>query len=368
MAAAVMDTNRGSARRREAPLLVQLVRCAADAYDPLVARRAGGRARFDHLACRTQALREAPAGLGNAGAGALRDMDDIHWPSVTHPGAIIWAALDAVGADGEALWRGGHMGYEVTARLGSALGSEHRRHWHATATAGTVGAAVAAATAIGADPVAAAAHAVSVMGGSILCILEYSGTRVMHRDHAAEAGVRCARLAELSGPRDGLEHPRGVFAAMGGSAERLTEPWPLTALEQVSFRRHLTSGFNQAAVEAAQQLAGRTEPMAIKLEVPAATAELAAIPDPKNAEEAWWSCQHAVAATLLGRDPASPARDPEISRVRRRVRLGAGSTTTLTVDGRVVQRDRAAELSDEDLVSKWRRLNPDTDPPLELLV
>lgn len=349
-------------------LLPRLIQLAADTYDPEVARRAGGRARFDHLACWTHGSRTAPAELGRGGTAALADMDDIHWPSVTHPGAIIWAAADEVGATGERLWCAAHMGYEVTARLGAALGSGHRRYWHATTTAGTVGAAVAAAVALGADPLPAAAHAVSVAGGSIVCVLEYTDTRVVHRDHAAAAGVRCARLSDLSAALDCLEHPHGMLAAMGGSTEGLLAASPRTALEEVSFRRHQTSGFNQAAVEAAQELAGEADPTQIELEVPEATAALAAFPDPPDLKQAWWSCQHAVAVTLLGRDLATcPADDPDVKRIRNRIHLRAGPATTLTVDGRVAKRGHAAELTDEDLIAKWRQLNPNTEPPLELL-
>ena len=353
-------------------LLAQLIETAGAVYDPTTARRAGGRARFDYLACRTAGLRDAPPALGLAGAAAFGDLDDIHWPSVTHLGAIIWTAVDEAGATGEQRWYAAHMGYEVGARIGAALGAEHRRYWHATSTAGTIGAAVAAAVAIGADPVTAAGHAISVAGGSIVCILERTGTRVLHRDHAVAAGLRCARLSDLTAALDSLEHPRGFFAAMGGGADSLLASRAGTVLEEVSFRRHPTSGFNQAAVEAAQELGpvpDRDDITAIELEVPEATAALAGIAEPKDLEEAWWSCQHAVAVTLRGRDLAScPVDDPAVARLRSRIRLQAGGCVTrLTVEGRVVERDRAAELTDVDLVVKWRRLNPDLDPPLELL-
>jgi 2-methylcitrate dehydratase PrpD len=351
------------------PLLSRLMQLATDSYDPDRARRAGGRARFDHLACRTHGLRLAPPELGNAGAAAMGDMDDVHWPSVTHPGTIIWATIDEAGATGDRLWRAAHTGYEVTARLGAALGPDHRRSWHTTATAGTIGAAAAAAVALGSDPTLAAAHAVSVAGGSILCILERTDTRAVHRDHAVATGVHCARLTNLSAALDSLEHPRGMFAAMGGSADGLLAARERTALEEVSFRRHATSGFNQAAVEAAQELAGLDDPTQIELEVPEATAALAAVADPQNSEQAWWSCQHAVAATLLGRDLATcSVDDPAVKRVRGRIRLSVGPVTTLTVDGRVAKRGHAAALTDDDLIAKWRVLNPDTEPPLELIV
>ncbi|HEX3803867.1 MAG TPA: MmgE/PrpD family protein [Solirubrobacteraceae bacterium] len=369
LAVGATETHLASTR---GPLLAQLIDAADAVYDPTKVRRAGGRARFDYLACRTAGMRDAPAAVGPAGAAVLGDLDDIHWPSVTHLGAIVWTAVEQAGAMGDQVWYAAHMGYEVAARIGAALGAEHRRYWHATSTAGTVGAAVAAAAASGADPVTAAGHAISVTGGSILCILERTGTRVLHRDHAVAAGIRCARLSDLPAAVDSLEHPRGFFAAMGGAPGSLLESRASTALEEVSFRAHPTSGFNQAAVEAAQELgpvADGDDIAALELDVPEATAALAGIAEPKDLEEAWWSCQHAVAVTLLGLDLAiCPVDDPAVARLRSRVKLRGGSSVTrLTLDGRMVERDRAAELSDADLVAKWRRLNPEVEPPMELL-
>jgi hypothetical protein len=39
----------------------------------------------------------------------------------------------------------------------------------------------------------------------------------------------------------------------------------------------------------------------------------------------------------------------------------------VTVGRRSAQRDVADALSDDDLIAKWRALNPDVAPPLELL-
>jgi 2-methylcitrate dehydratase PrpD len=350
-------------------LTEDLVAAALDGYVEAEARAAGSRALFDHLACLTAGRRKAPAAMGDAGAAVLLDRDDLHWPSLTHPGAIVWTVLRQAGAEGPALWRAAHAGYEVTARLGRALGSEHRRHWHATATAGTVGGAVAAALALGTDPVSAAGHAISVTGGSILCMVERSGTRMVHRDHAAATALRCAELAGVPATREGLEHPRGLFAAMGGSAELLLAPAQRPALSDISFRRHATSGFAQAIVEAAREL-GPIDPVGpVLAEAPEAAVALAAIAAPRDAEEAWWSCQHAVAVTLLGLDleDCTLAADPRVAALRERIELRAGPTSSVTVDGRRAECAAAAPMTDTDLVAKWRTLNPDVPPPLELL-
>ena len=209
--------------------LSDLIELARSSYDPGTARRSGGRALFDYLACRADGRRRVPAGIGDAGAAVAGDRDDLHWPSLTHPGAIVWSAVRAGGVPEGELWQAAHVGYEVTARLGIALGPEHRRYWHATTTAGTVGAAAAVAVATGRDAVRAAAHAVSVTGGSILCILERTATRMVHRDHAVATALRCAEAADLSAALDCLEHSQGLFAAMGGSADQLLAAGPARA-------------------------------------------------------------------------------------------------------------------------------------------
>ena len=353
---------------RQATLLDDLIGVSLAAYERESARHAGARALFDYLACLEAGLRQAPPGIGEAGAAALADLDDIHWPSMTHIGAIVWTVLRSTEATSELLWRAAHAGYEVTARLGAALGPQHRRHWHATATAGTVGGAVAAAVALGSDPVNAAGHAVSVAGGAIVCVLERTATRVIHRDHAAQTALRCARAADLAPAYDGLEHSRGLFAAMGGDPERLLEPVAGSALETVSFRRYHTSGFCQAAVEAAQELAPIEPQAEVTLEVPEATAALAAMQRPSDAEQAWWSVQHAVAVTLLGRDLTDcPVDDPLVAGVRDRITLTVGPGSRVEAGGRVAQRAAAAPLTDDDLLAKWRRLNPELAAPAELL-
>jgi len=357
---------------RSGTLTEALVAAALAGHDPGEARRAGSRALFDYLACLAAGRRVVPEAVGDAGAAAALDRDDVHWPSLTHPGTIVWTVLGETGVDGPARWRAAHAGYEVTARLGRALGADHRRYWHATATAGTVGGAVAAALALGTDPVAAAGHAISVAGGSIVCLLERSGTRLVHREHAAAAALRCARMAVLPASRAGLEHERGLFAAMGGSPAELLAPGTRAALSEISLRRHATTGFAQAAVDAALELGPVEHPgdgSAIVVEAPAAAVALAGDPAPRDAEQAWWSIPHAVAVTLLGLDlqDATLVEDAGVAALRGRIELRPGLVWSVTVGGRRAERAEPVRASDDDLVAKWRALNPDDPPPTELL-
>lgn len=347
--------------------LVEVALAAATNADRI--RRPAGRALFDYLACREAGLRAYP-GLPDAAAAGLLDRDDLHWPSVTHPGAVIWTVVRACGGDA----RAAAAGYEATARLGLALGPEHRRYWHPSTTAGTVGAAVAAAMAfgLGEDRILdAACHAISVAGGSILAIFERSGTRFFHRTHAATTGIAAARAAEtgVTGTRSGLESERGLFAAMGGSSAELLARHDLLAIEETTFRTYAATGFAHAAVEAAQALAPIEGARRVVVQAPAAAVALAGNGNPQTDEDAWWSVPYAVAVTLLGLDLEDRLllHDPCVRVLLDRIELREGPVSRVEVDGREVSCAEAHVPTDDELVAKWRTLNPGLEPPLELL-
>jgi 2-methylcitrate dehydratase PrpD len=276
-------------------------------------------------------------------------------------------------------------GYETIARLGLALGAPHRRHWHVTATAGTVGAAVAAAVALGLDQegvTAAAGHAISVASGSIQCVLERSRTVVFHRAHAAATGLNAARAAAagLGATREGLEAERGFFAATapGSDPVAVLAPRERPAIEELTFRFYAATGFAHAAIDAARELAP-VDPAAvssIELRLPAAAAALAGGVDPHDPLEAWWSAPLAVAAALVGRDPtqAPPPDDLELRPLVAKTGVSAHdeASSTVAVDGRSATRlthkgHHEEPLSDDELVAKWRLLNRTAEPPLHLL-
>jgi 2-methylcitrate dehydratase PrpD len=359
-----------STRETTATVTERLVEVALGAAaDAERIHRPAGRALFDYLAC-LEAGRRAHPSLPDAAAACLLDRDDLHWPSVTHPGAVIWTVVRQCGGDASAA----AAGYEATARLGLALGAQHRRHWHSTATAGTVGAAIAAAVSLGLDEeriAAAAGHAVSVAGGASLALHERSGTRVFHRAHAAATGISAARAAEagLRGTRGGLEAGRGLFAATGGSADQIEAERARLAIEETTFRIHPATGFAHAAIEAARELAPVDGPRSVVVEVPAAALALAGAADPGTDEEAWWSVPYAVAVTLLGLDleDRSLLADPRVRALLGRIELREAAVSRVEVDGRSASCAEAHVPTDDELVEKWRRLNPEVDPPLELL-
>jgi len=249
-----------------------------------------------------------------------------------------------------------------------------------------VGAAVGAAVALGLGEdgaAAAAGHAISVAGGSIQCVLERSGTAVFHRAHAASTGVAAAHAAAagLGATRSGLEAERGLFAATAprSDPEAVLAPRERLAIEELTFRFYASTGFAHAAIDAALELAP-VDPAAVRevrIELPAGAAALAGDLDPRDREAAWWSVPYAVAVTLLGRDleQPPPPDDPAVRALLARSAVLARDgdpSSTVTVDGRSVtlvahKGHHMRPLSDDDLVAKWRALNPHGEPPVHLL-
>jgi 2-methylcitrate dehydratase PrpD len=347
-----------------------LVRVAiAAASDEERIRHPAGRALFDHLACLEAGRRSFPE-LDDASAACALDRDDLHWPSLTHPGAIVWPAVRQCGGDA----RAAVAGYEVIARLGLALGPEHRRFWHTSATAGAVGAAVAAALALGLEDeqvADAAGHAASVAGGSIVALVERSGTRFFHRSHATATGISAARAAAagLHATREGLESERGLFAAMSGDPEALLAERERLAIEETTFRIYAATGFAHAAIEAARELAPVESAENVEVHLPPAALALAAVDDPQTDEEAWWSTQYAVAVTLLGLDIEDRLllHDSRVRALLGRIVVRTGDLSTVVVDGHSASRAEAHVPTDQELSAKWHTLNPGLEPPLELL-
>jgi 2-methylcitrate dehydratase PrpD len=375
--------------RSRTEALVSSLLGAYDSADKAPLAEAAGRLLFDHWACRGGAdallpprWRAEPVAR-HAAAGCLLDRDDLHWASLTHPGSIIWPVVLDVGTrmavEGAAAVRAATLGYEVVSRLAATLGPTHRRYWHSTATAGTVGAAMSAALLLGLDPEGigtALGHAISVTGGSSRAVLERSATKLFHRAHAATTGIACAEAASLApATRLGLESEQGMLHAMSASADpaMLDRPVGVWAIEDTTIRLYAVTGFAHTAVEAASGLAGKLDSddiRRVRLSVSATTRALASVASPTTDEEAWWSVQHAVATCLVHGDAAvletGLQSDARVRWLLERIEFDAdrddigatctveredGSLETNSMDVPVGHPTRPA--STEQLIAKW---------------
>ena len=267
----------------------------------------------DSMVGRTSAT-DASAAAAAAAAHAL-DRDDIHWGAVTHPGSVVWPVVlglgAEVGATGPQLLAAAVAGYEACVRMATFLGPQHRRWFHSTATAGTIGAAAAAAMLLGRDDGALASalgHAISVIGGSARCLDEHSGTQVFHRSHAVRSGIAAARAAA-----DGLPATHLGFEGTGGllagpePAERaraaLSDDRPV-AIGTTSVRLHATAGWYQAAAEAAaaQPRSALRDCSELAVHVHPTAAGVGSGPAACGRDR-WWSLEWSVATALVTADP-----------------------------------------------------------------
>jgi 2-methylcitrate dehydratase PrpD len=286
------------------------------------------------------------AALVNGTAGHGFDFDDLHMPTMSHPGCVVIPAAIAValerGADGRALLTAVAAGYEPLLRTGLAAGLRYGElGFHATGVLGPLGSAVAAARLLGAEPVDALGLAAS-MGAGVKAFNEVGPGMVkrLHAGRAAEAGVLAARLAAAGyeGPRRALSARFGLARVLGmgeevdiGALDRaLGAPF---LVEDVYIKPYAACGGVHGAVRAAELLykerpLAEEEIAAVTVGVPPRCIAQNSDPEPSDLMAAQYSTETCVAIALLGgatdpdrfvaagADPDDPSR-----RLARRVTL-----------------------------------------------
>jgi 2-methylcitrate dehydratase PrpD len=146
------------------------------------------------------------------------DFDDLHLPSTTHISSVCVPVALSLGGGARSYLAGAG----VMARVGIALGAGHyAAGWHASTTAGAIGAAAGAAVALGLDAEGvgrAMALAVPAAGG----VQRSFGTdaKSLQIGFAAHAGVRAARLAAVGASAD-LYAVDEWIALLGGSPDKV---------------------------------------------------------------------------------------------------------------------------------------------------
>ena len=164
------------------------------------------------------------AALANGMTAHALELDDVTNVSSLHPGVVVWpAAMAAVERDGGTLadlLAAGVAGYEVTMRVGDALNAPatYARGFHPTGVAGALGAAVAAAHAIGLDAggmLNALGLAGGMAAGSMAYVQNGSDGKRLNAGWAAHAGIVAADLAAagVPGPIDALTGTYGLLEA-----------------------------------------------------------------------------------------------------------------------------------------------------------
>lgn len=265
------------------------------------------------------------AALVNGTAAHAFDLDDLHYPTMTHPGAVVISAAiavaDAHDAMGIELISALVAGYEVVARTGRAVGlGAGELGFHLTALCGALGAAAAASRLTGGtvDQLASAVGIAASLGSGIKAFQHGPGeVKRLHTGRAAESGVLAAALARsgFAGPRDALTGRFGFVPiyrlGRPDGAIRLDgdHGW---AVSEIYIKPFAACGALHGLIAAAESLSDAVAPRiadveAVVIGAPSRVLEQNDIPAPSDALTAQYSAQFAAAAGLLGcaREPAS---------------------------------------------------------------
>jgi 2-methylcitrate dehydratase PrpD len=195
------------------------------------------------------------AAFCNAGIAHLREIDDAHRTAMLHPGIVaispVLAMAGTVRMTRRRFTAAIAAGYEMAIRAGEALGAEHSTKFHATATAGTLGAAAASAVALGSN--AETLHdALGIAATQAAGLWQFmddgaQDSKVLHPAMAVRNGMTAAYAAQSGypGARAFMTGPRGMHALLHGNGplQRLDEdlgldelintttskPWPACA-------------------------------------------------------------------------------------------------------------------------------------------
>jgi 2-methylcitrate dehydratase PrpD len=256
------------------------------------------------------------AALFNGTAAHAAEVDDSYREAMYHPGAATiagaLAAAESVSATGMQFLKAVVIGYEVSTRIGVAMGRPHYRYWHNTGTMGAFGAAAAAASLMKLNDVEfsnALAIAATFTAGLQQAFKSEPMAKPLHAGRAAEAGVLAAQLAKqgLLSSLDILEGELGLGNAMSEGAvwsevaSTLGHEFNITRL---TFKNHIGCGHTFPSIDGAMSLKEMHDFEAadiekIELGVYRPTLDIAGHTNPQTADEAKFSINYMVASALV---------------------------------------------------------------------
>jgi 2-methylcitrate dehydratase PrpD len=329
------------------------------------------------------------AAFVNCLASSAHAYDDTHLATVTHPtgpvAAVLLALAERARLTGEAFLTALVLGIEITCRLSTALLVPPARGqvgWYITGVTGGIGAALAAAKALGLDR----RQTIWALG---LAAAQASGFRQTHATmatafvpaHAARCGLQAAVLAAHGFTCSDriLEGPHGfaaVFAPeahLAAATDGLGTQWEMLAN---TYKPYPCGIVIHPVIDACLQMVQETAPAPdaitrVRLGVHPLCLTLCDRPAPADAHEAKVSLQHWTAAALVRRAAGLAEGaddcvcDPAVRALR--ARIEAVPDPSVGRDGAVVQLElangRALEKRVEHCVGSLAR--PMTDAELE---
>ena len=268
------------------------------------------------------------AALINGTAAHTVEVDDIFKFGIYHPGAPTISAALAVaqscGASGEAFLRAVIVGYEISTRIGAAMGRAHYKYWHNTGTIGSFGAAAAAAELYALDAIRFS-HALATAATFAAALQQAfrmdSMSKPLHAGHAAEAGVLAAAGARegITGSLDVIEGEAGFGRAMSDGPDwdkALATLGREHHITMMTFKNHACCGHTFAAIDGAQELQRRlkvkpAEIARVHVGSYRAAKEVSGYENPTTPAEARFSLKYVVATALVHGSVRLAAFEPD---------------------------------------------------------
>ena len=303
------------------------------------------------------------AALINGTAAHTAEVDDIFRDGIYHPGApTIPAALalaQANGASGEQFLRAVIVGYEISTRIGAAMGRAHYKYWHNTGTIGAFGACAASAELLGLDA-GRFAHALATVTTFSAALQQAfrmdSMSKPLHAGRAAEAGVTAALAARegVTGSLDVIEGEAGFGRAMGDNPdwekafETLGGDFHIC---RMTFKNHACCGHTFAAIDGALALKAKMGITAndierVRVGTYNAALEVARYERPRTPAEARFSLKYVVATALTHGSVRLAAFEP--ARIEDPLTRAVMDRISVSVDGELdaaFPQQRAARVS-----------------------
>jgi len=276
---------------------------------------------------RGRAATPRAAALIHGTSAHAAEVDDSFREAMYHPGAATIAAALAAGqscgATGPDLLRSVVLGYEISTRIGVALGRAHYKYWHNTGTVGAFGAAAAAGSLLGLDE-KAFANALALVGtfsaGLQQAFRLETMAKPLHAGRAAEAGLLAAQLAErgVRSSLDVLDGDVGIGRAMSTGPDWSEVGASLGRdfhIARLTFKNHIGCGHTFQAIDGAlelQRLGKFTHTQIERLHVATyrPALDIACYVEPRNGAEARFSVPYVVATALVHGSVRMAAYEP----------------------------------------------------------
>lgn len=327
------------------------------------------------------------AALINGMMSHVLDFDDANSLVRTHPSAPLVPAVLAVAeknrCPGRDLIAPLVVGYEVTIRIGLALGRQYYdAGWHATSVLGRFGAAAGVGKLLGLDA-NQMCRALSLSATQAGGLRDVFGTmaKPFHAGKAAMDGILSATLAQrgFSAPMDILDEVSGFARVFSGEYDPAKITDGLGENHQIlstSFKPYAACLLVHPVIDALIRIKSEhrldaSTIMGIHLEVAPLNMKVAGNLDPRDGTEAKFSIPFGAALALLhgraneGDFKGSVLQDPEIRALMKTIQVSvAPSLSETETNTRVVLKD-GRTLEKHVSIPKGDPLNPLTFEELE---